>query len=167
MFSPKFVGSKSTNYVRTSDLEEVATGLTLATAMAASGAAVSSNMGAETIKPLTATLALLNVRLGYWLRNPAKVRAAKTGQGDKVKFDRRNLLANYYFIAEILGLLSEKRKSVYLTDGGHIENLGIYELLRRRCEVIIAVDAEADPQMAFGSFNILERYALIDMGVRK
>jgi predicted acylesterase/phospholipase RssA len=166
MFSPKFVGSKSTNYVRTSDLEEVATGLTLATAMAASGAAVSSNMGAETIKPLTATLALLNVRLGCWLRNPAKVRAAKTGQGDKVKFDRRNLLANYYFIAEILGLLSEKRKSVYLTDGGHIENLGIYELLRRRCEVIIAVDAEADPQMAFGSFNILERYALIDMGVR-
>ena len=66
----------------------------------------------------------------------------------------------------MLGQLSEKRKSVYLTDGGHIENLGIYELLRRRCRVIIAVDAEADPQMAFGSFNILERYALIDMGVR-
>jgi hypothetical protein len=55
---------------------------------------------------------------------------------------------------------------VYLTDGGHIENLGIYELLRRRCKVIIAVDAEADPQMAFGSFNTLERYALIDMGIR-
>lgn len=168
IFSPKFVGSKSTGYVSTIDVEEVATGLTLATAMAASGAAVSSNMGAETIKPLTATLALLNVRLGYWLRNPAKLHGAKrTPSGaDVTKIDHRNLLANYYFIGEVLGQLSEKRKSVYLTDGGHIENLGIYELLRRRCRVIIAVDAEADPQMAFGSFNILERYALIDMGVR-
>jgi hypothetical protein len=55
---------------------------------------------------------------------------------------------------------------VYLTDGGHIENLGIYELLKRRCRVIIAVDAEADRQMAFGSFNALERYALIDLGIR-
>ena len=55
---------------------------------------------------------------------------------------------------------------MYLTDGGHIENLGIYELLRRRCRVVIAVDAEADPQMAFGSFNTLERYALIDLGIR-
>jgi hypothetical protein len=162
MFSPKYVGSKSTNYVRTADIQEVAPSLTLATAMAASGAAVSSSMGADTIKPLTATLALLNVRLGYWLRNPAKVSEAKKGN----KVDRWNRWANYYFIAETLGWLSEKYKSVYLTDGGHIENLGIYELLRRRCQVIIAVDAEADPQMAFGSFNILERYALIDMGVR-
>ena len=63
-------------------------------------------------------------------------------------------------------MAQRKFKSVYLTDGGHIENLGIYELLRRRCQVIIAVDAEADSQMAFGSFNTLERYALIDMGIR-
>jgi hypothetical protein len=57
IFSPKFVGSKSTDYVATEDIEDVATGLDLATAMAASGAAVSSNMGAQSIKPLTATLA--------------------------------------------------------------------------------------------------------------
>jgi hypothetical protein len=138
--------------------------------MAASGAAVSSNMGAQSIKPLTATLALLNIRLGYWLRNPLKLADAKPLPADAGKFAeflrRNNLAANYYFVLEIFGLLSEKRKSVYLTDGGHIENLGIYELLRRRCRVIIAVDAEADPQMAFGSFNTLERYALIDLGVR-
>ena len=81
-------------------------------------------------------------------------------------FRVRNVFANYYFLGEVFGRLSERRKSVYLTDGGHIENLGIYELLRRRCRVIIAVDAEADAQMAFGSFNTLERYALIDLGVR-
>lgn len=69
-------------------------------------------------------------------------------------------------MAELFGLLSDQFKSVYLTDGGHIENLGIYELLRRRCRVIIAIDAETDREMAFGSFNTLERYALIDLGIR-
>jgi predicted acylesterase/phospholipase RssA len=172
-FSPQFVGSKSTGYVRTGELESVAVGLDLATAMAASGAAVSSNMGAQSIKPLTASMALLNVRLGYWMRNPNWLRLAEAPHGPPARFfslaefnRTRNPFANYYFLAEIFGLLSDKFKSVYLTDGGHIENLGIYELLRRRCQVIIAVDAEADSQMAFGSFNSLERYALIDMGIR-
>jgi hypothetical protein len=172
IFSPKFVGSKSTDYVATEDTEKVAIGLDLATAMAASGAAVSSNMGAQSIRPLTATLALLNIRLGYWLRNPLRVPMAAAGNaagglhfiGDFVRV--RNFFANYYFLGEVFGKLSERRKSVYLTDGGHIENLGIYELLRRRCRIIIAVDAEADAQMAFGSFNTLARYALIDLGIR-
>jgi Patatin-like phospholipase len=171
LFSPQFVGSKSTGYVATDDVEQVAIGFDLATAMAVSGAAVSSSMGAQSIKPLTATLALLNIRLGYWLRNPLRLARAKPPdqrhRGVWSEFRRRNnLFANYYFVLELFGLLTERRKSVYLTDGGHIENLGIYELLRRRCAVIIAVDAECDPQMAFGSFNTLERYALIDMGVR-
>ena len=171
LFSPLFVGSKSTGYVATADVEQVAIGFDLATAMAVSGAAVSSSMGAQSIKPLTATLALLNIRLGYWLRNPLRLARAKPPdrrrRGIWSEFRRRNnMFANYYFILELFGLLNERRKSVYLTDGGHIENLGIYELLRRRCAVIIAVDAECDPQMAFGSFNTLERYALIDMGIR-
>jgi hypothetical protein len=172
VFTPMFVGSKATGYVATRDAEHVAVGLDLPTAMAVSGAAVSSNMGAQSIKPLTATLALLNIRLGYWMRNPLRLKEAKP-LTQQVQFRavaefrrRRNLLANYYFLAELFGRLSDQRKSVYLTDGGHIENLGIYELLRRRCRVIIAVDAEADPQMAFGSFNTMERYALIDLGIR-
>jgi predicted acylesterase/phospholipase RssA len=155
LFSQNFVGSETTGYVATKDIETIATGLDLATAMAVSGAAASSNMGAESIKPLTPTLAMLNIRLGYWLRNPLRV--AKGGS--------RNILANFYFLAELLGRLNEKRKSVYLTDGGHIENLGLYELLKRECRVIIAVDAEADREMAFGSFNTLVRYSRIDLGI--
>jgi hypothetical protein len=128
-------------------------------------------MGAQSIKLLRAMLALLNIRLGYWLRNPGWLRsAAPAPQARLASFAdfrrRRNPWANYYFLAEIFGRLSEQFKSVYVTDGGHIENLGIYELFRRRCQVIIAVDAEADSQMGFGSFNMLERYALIDMGIR-
>jgi hypothetical protein len=172
VFTPRFLGSKSTGYVATRDAEDVAVGLDLPTAMAVSGAAVSSSMGAQSINPLTATLALLNIRLGYWMRNPLRLKEAKPLRPQSrfravAEFRRkRNFVANYYFLAELFGLLSDQFRSVYLTDGGHIENLGIYELLRRRCRVIIAVDAEADPQMAFGSFNTLERYALIDLGIR-
>src|SRR5205823_2590297 len=137
LLSQNFVGSETTGYVKTEAIEEIDAGLDLAAAMAVSGAAAASNMGAETIKPLTPTLAILNIRLGYWLRNPKRF-ADPRGVGGT-----RNVLANFYFLAELLGLLSEQRKSVYLTDGGHIENLGLYELLKRQCRVIIAVDAEA------------------------
>jgi hypothetical protein len=163
IFSPAFVGSEATGYVATGDYSRMGAKLDLATAMAVSGAAASSNMGNQSIKPLTATLALLNIRLGYWLRNPREVKHATVVTGSQRP--KGNPLANYYFLAELFGLLSESRKSVYLTDGGHIENLGIYELLKRRCRVIIAVDAEADPEMAFGSFNSLARYARLDHGL--
>jgi hypothetical protein len=155
IFSRNFCGSEATGYVKTAELEEVAPEFDLATAMAVSGAAASSNMGAASIKALTPTLAILNVRLGYWLRNPREVH----------KKEGWNKIVNFYFVAELLGRLNECYKSIYLTDGGHIENLGVYELLKRQCRVIIAVDAEADPEMAFGSFNTLVRYARIDLGL--
>ena len=156
MLSRNYVGSKATNYVETIHMEKAVPTLDLATAMATSGAAASANMGSATIKSLTPTLALLNIRLGCWLRNPRQL----------ANWSFWDMLTNFYFLYEMFGYLNEWRHSVYLTDGGHIENLGLYELLRRRCKVIIVVDAEADPQMAFGAFNILERYALIDLGVR-
>jgi Patatin-like phospholipase len=158
LFSQNFVGSETTRYVATKDIETIARGLDLSTAMAVSGAAASSSMGAQSIKPLTPTLAMLNIRLGYWLRNPKRVR--KPGF-----FKFRSIWANFYFLLELFGKLNERWKSVYLTDGGHIENLALYELLKRRCRVIVAVDAEADREMAFGSFNTLVRYARIDLGL--
>jgi hypothetical protein len=171
LFSSQFVGSKTTGYVATRDMEEIPNGLDLATAMAVSGAAASSSMGAESIKPLTPTLALLNIRLGYWLRNPTRVKEAGPANRSSTSLfsrlrRRHNVFANYYFLLELFGLLNEKLKSVYLTDGGHIENLGVYELLKRRCRVIIVIDAVADQEMAFGSLNTMERYARIDLGVR-
>ncbi|MBR0718176.1 patatin-like phospholipase family protein [Bradyrhizobium liaoningense] len=156
LFSPVWTGSEATGYCDTAKLERKETGLDLATAMAISGAAASSNMGANSIKPLTPTLALLNVRLGYWLKNPQYV-------DDLTRPQHRSTL---YLWAEITGRLYENADAVYLTDGGHIENLGAYELLRRRCKVIVAVDAEADASMNFGSLMTLQRYARIDLGIR-
>jgi hypothetical protein len=160
IFSPQFTGSEATGYVETELMENKMTGLTAGTAMAVSGAAASSNMGSATIKALVPTLAILNVRLGYWLPNPAKV------AGSLKKALVFQLFDKLYFLKELLGLLSEDSETIYLTDGGHLENLGLYELLRRRCKLIIAIDAEADPDMSFGSLIRLERYARIDFGVR-
>jgi hypothetical protein len=156
-FSPKFIGSGATKYVRTEEFEGEVDELDLATAMAISGAAASSNMGANSIKPLTPTLAILNVRLGYWVANPGQLA------------EHRKLTSffdQFYFLQELLGLMREDSRTIYLTDGGHIENLGVYELLRRRCRLIIAVDAEADSEMSFRSLVALQRYARIDLGVR-
>ena len=162
LFSPLFVGSEVTNYADTRAVEK-ATALDLPTAMAISGAAFSSNMGANSIRALTPTLALLNVRTGYWLKNPLAVEP-RVGPADRAI--ERRIDSRFYLWSEITGRLYEDSPDVYLTDGGHIENLGIYELLRRRCKVIVAVDAEADPAMRMPSFIALQRYARIDLGAR-
>ena len=160
IFSPLFTGSAATGYVETPSMEKEMNGLTAGTAMAVSGAAASSNMGSATIKALVPTLAILNVRLGYWITNPAAVARTLKKAWPLRLFDK------FYFVKELFGLLTEDSETVYLTDGGHIENLGLYELLRRRCKLIIAIDAEADPDMSFGSLVTLERYARIDFGLR-
>jgi hypothetical protein len=162
MFTPKYVGSEATSYVATELMEREEPTLDLGMALAISGAAISSNMGSATIRPLSLTLALLNIRLGKWLFNPRWVIGYRTLL-DRLR-DPRNFPFTLLF-REMFNLIDEKTSTVYLTDGGNIENLGVYSLLKRRCPVIIAVDAEADPTMSFSSFLTLERYARIDLGV--
>jgi Patatin-like phospholipase len=174
MFSRLFTGSEATGYVSTALAEAVTDGLNIGTAMAISGAAAAPNMGVASMRPLSATIALLNVRLGRWLRHPADILRYK----DASPFKRQwfgtpgpgYLLREAFFKS---GDNVEKTPDdakpagfVFLTDGGHIENLGVYELLRRRCAVIVAVDAEADPDFQFGSLVQLERFARIDLGIR-
>lgn len=158
LFSAKYVGSDSTGYIATKDIEPELIPLDLGTAMAISGAAAASNMGAN-LRQWSTTLALLNVRLGYWFPHPKYVRRNSRW----LKFLQTS---NLYLLSEMFGLLRESTAYVYLTDGGHIENLGLYQLLRRRCQLIIVIDAEADPKMAFNSFIKAERYARIDLGTR-
>ena len=174
-FSRLFAGSEATGYVRTHLVENLTDGLNLGTAMAISGAAAAPNMGMASMRPLSATIALLNVRLGRWLRHPLDI---KKYQGSKwpLKWWRGSpgpfyLLSEAFFKsgADISERKPDDKSSagfVFLTDGGHIENLGIYELLRRRCSLIVAVDAESDPDFTFSSLVQLERFARIDFGTR-
>jgi hypothetical protein len=117
-------------------------------------------MGDQTIRALTFSLAALNVRLGYWIPNPRYVYMWK----GLVKLVSK--LGPVYYAKETFGRLHERSRNVYLTDGGHFDNLGLYELLKRRCRIIIAVDAEADPAMMLSSFIRIQRHARIDLGVR-
>ncbi|HLQ94438.1 MAG TPA: patatin-like phospholipase family protein [Xanthobacteraceae bacterium] len=168
LFSSCFVGSEATGYAPTPQFETTEPNLDLATAMAISGAAVSSNMGSQSVRPLRPTLTLLNVRLGYWIKNPRFVGPDAAATRSVSILQRLNNLRHAitpFLWSEITGRLYENSDEVYLTDGGHIENLGVYELLKRRCKLIIVVDAEADPTLTFPSFIALQRYARIDLGV--
>ncbi|HSI40404.1 MAG TPA: patatin-like phospholipase family protein [Xanthobacteraceae bacterium] len=163
MFSRNFTGSESTGYVKTTALVKEVPALDLGTAVALSGAAVSSNMGANSIAPLTLTLAMLNVRLGYWLLNP---RNFGLNEGSNIAGGSKKFWKEWYFWKEAFGRLNENLRSIYISDGGHIDNLGIYELLKRRCRLIIAIDSEADAELDFNSLIAVERHARIDLGIR-
>ncbi|HEV2549505.1 MAG TPA: hypothetical protein VGU20_19470 [Stellaceae bacterium] len=151
---------------RYADMEGADPALSVATAMAISGAAFSANMGSNTVRPLSPTLALLNVRLGYWLRNPRELAKPRQITVRRLIDAAHLVFGKLYLLLEMLNMLDEKSRNIYLSDGGHIENLGVYELLKRGCQLIIAVDAECDPALAFPSLVKMERYARIDLGVR-
>jgi hypothetical protein len=54
--------------------------------------------------------------------------------------------------------LDENSRMVQLSDGGHFENLGLYELIRRRLKLIIVCDGTADPGYAFDDLaNAIEK----------
>jgi len=133
-------------------------GLTLGTAMAISGAAVSPNMGYNTSPGVAFLMALFNVRLGWWLANPRS-------ENSYYWLTSPGFALRPYFM-EMFGLTSETERWVYLSDGGHFENLGIYEMVRRRCRVIVVSDAGCDPDYAFDDLGNALRKIWIDLGVR-
>jgi hypothetical protein len=128
----------------------------LGTAMAISGAAASPNMGYHTSGPMAFLLTVFDARLGWWLGNPRN-RAASGLPGP--------LFAIKYLFAELAGLTTSRSPFVNLSDGGHFENLGLYELVRRRCRYIIVGDAEQDGDLTFESLGGAIRKCRADFGV--
>lgn len=157
ILTKRFCGSPLTGYCDTRAMEQADPHFNLAAAMAISAAAASPNMGTATVKPLSFLLTLLNVRLNYWLPNPGLL--AQNAGRYRVK-----PLGISYLVREALGFLTETTPYVNCSDGGHIENLAVYELLRRQCKTIICIDAEADPTFSFAGLVTLQRYAAIDLG---
>lgn len=181
VMTPQHFGCGPLGYVKTTQVEDI-DGLDLGTAMAISGAAVAPNMGLGFSSKLSFTLAFLNVRLGRWMHRPDVLagwkpellatfpsllalwreafglsgRAVDSAIG-KAKRKRR--------IGPVLWWRSLANDHILLSDGGHIDNLGVFELLRRRCKFIVAIDAEADPTIHCPSLTQILRLARLDLGL--
>jgi hypothetical protein len=64
-----------------------------------------------------------------------------------------------------MGLSSDRGRAVYLSDGGHFENLGLYEMVRRRCRYIVVVDAGADPDSGFADLGNAVLKIRVDLNI--
>jgi len=131
-------------------------GITLATATAISGAAVSPNQGYNSSRLIGFLLMMFNVRLGWWLGNPQGKAYGREGPD----------LGITPALRELAGETTDTGKWIYLSDGGHFENLGLYEMVRRRCRFVVVSDAGCDPQFKFEDLGNAVRKIYIDQGVR-
>jgi hypothetical protein len=161
ILSPLFCGSDATGWARTATAMRT---LSLATAIAISGAALNAHSGPHGTgllrnKAYAALLSMLGLNLGYWARNPAKF----TGGGRPLGL-MPNLLKPG--LAAVTGHdLSEIGGYVQLSDGGHFENLAIYELIRRKVRFLWVSDAGQDLGFTFEDLaNAIERIR-VDFGV--
>jgi hypothetical protein len=153
-FTPYTVGSVPTGVIDATKTSRYATGMRLGACVATSGAAASPNMGYHTSGPIAFLLTFFNVRLGLWMRNPQKPEG---------KFESR--WGFFYLLRELFATADVYDGYIYLSDGGHFENLGVYELVRRRCRYIIAGDGEQDGKLVLDGLGGMIRKCRIDFGV--
>ena len=106
-------------------------------------------------------MTLFNVRLGWWLGNPG-------AKGDSLQrtFDLDSPKYSITpIVQEALGMTNDKHPYVYLSDGGHFENLGLYEMVLRCCRFIVVSDASTDTKYSFDSLAMAIRQIRVDFGI--
>ena len=164
IISPLYCGSDATKWRKTEDFQKTKTatrGITLASAMATSAAALNPNAGVSgqgvtRNAVVSMLLSMLNLRLGYWTRNP------KT----KKMLGSPNFFTPGLWTEIFRNGFSENDDDVLLSDGGHFENTGIYELIRRKCNLIIVSDGGEDHKFNFDDLaNAIEK-ARVDFGTK-
>jgi hypothetical protein len=127
-------------------------------------------------------MTLFNVRLGAWLPNPALWRAGGAPRPaskvrvigwllDRTLRRKRTPKAPrphsvMPLIHELTSQSTDTSAEVYVSDGGHFENLGLYEMIRRRCELILVVDGGCDPDARFADLGNAARKIAIDLDTR-
>lgn len=131
-------------------------GPAMGTAMGISGAAANPNSGYTTSTPLAFLMTIFDVRLGWWLGN-TRMDGPSKRPGP--------MFALKYLLLELFAQTDGRTKYLNLSDGGHLENLGLYELVRRRCRYIIIGDGEQDGELNFGSLGGAIRKCRADFGV--
>jgi hypothetical protein len=135
--------------------------------MSISGAAFSAAAGANTTVPIAMLAGMFNVRLGYWWDSGTPADAGPFSISAKqwspwVTFEAL-LPVQSALLAEMLARTRGTAGQLWnLSDGGHFENMGGYELIRRRVPLIVIVDAEADPDYEFQGLSDLVRKARLD-----
>jgi hypothetical protein len=130
-------------------------GITLGTSIAISSATARPNIGSYSQRPLAFLMTMFDVRRGWWIGNPTR----KQWQRGSPQ------LGLWWVLRELLGTTTDDSGYLYLSDGGYFENLGIYELVRRRCKLIVACDVSCDPNYDFADLhNAMER-CRTDFGV--
>lgn len=133
-------------------------GITLGTALSISGAAASPNMGAKSSPALTFLMTVFNARLGVWLGNPGP-------SGESTWRRSEPSLGIGPLMRELFGRTTDRNPYIYLSDGGHFENLGLWEMVMRRCRWILVSDAGCDPNYTFTDLATAVRTIRIDHGV--
>ena len=129
--------------------------ISLGTAVTISGAAANPNMGYNSSPLLSFLMTFFNARLGAWLGNPARDKWRASGP----------VYGVYFLALEAMGKTTDDRNFINLSDGGHFENLGLYEMVLRRCGRIVVVDGSCDPEYGFEDLANAIRKIRIDMGI--
>jgi hypothetical protein len=159
LLSPEWCGSKLSGYVKTAEFPGFKH-MTLPAALTISAAAVNPGMGIYSSKLLSILMTLFNARLGFWVNNPS-FKPPKWVPS----FAAYWVWWPLFFYYELSSKIGTKNSKLNISDGGHIENLAVYELLRRRCRLILAVDAGADPESTFADLENLSIRARNELGI--
>lgn len=149
-----WVGGPDVGWVDTATLEALSPGrlrrdVTVQAAVAISGAAIASAMG-RFARWYQIVLAVSGARLGAWLPNPVflgRLRDSRDSSGKTTNWTLPGLprvRRVSYLLRELFNLHPYEERLLLITDGGHYENLGIVEALRRRCTTIYCVDGGGD-----------------------
>ncbi len=149
-------GEKEIGYIPTNIYGGKDNQPTLGQAISISGAAASPNMGYHTSPVMAFLMTYFNARLGWWFPNPDKSSTEKPSPNFSL----------FYLLRELLGIANEKSEFLAISDGGHFENLAVYELIKRKCEVIIASDGECDPDLQFEGLGRLIRMCEVDLDTK-
>ncbi|MSU35999.1 MAG: hypothetical protein EXS36_13025 [Pedosphaera sp.] len=139
--------------------------------LAVSGAAFVTGLGGQTTFGKSLLQGLANVRLGYWWNSgmdpDARANRAKFSWWESLEALFARILPVYSRIYDewFARFHGPGRRSWYITDGGHFENAGIYELLRRHVPRIVCLDCGQDERHRFVDLANLIRKARIDFNL--
>jgi GNAT superfamily N-acetyltransferase len=131
---------------------------TVGDAITASGAAFNSHMGWHSMEwgpAVTFLMTAFNLRLGLWLPHPTQWYRERSP---------RPWLLGWPFFKELFSFSRAQGPDVHLSDGGHFEDLALYELVRRHCRYILVSDCGADPDVAFDDLGNAVRRVREDFG---